>query len=106
MREPWQYLATWGVLSGLASGAVALSMGAIVVNRWFSARRGLVMGLLSASTATGSLIFLPAMAALAQSGGWAPVVATVSLAAGALVPLVFLLVPSGPPTSPAAVRRG
>lgn len=96
MAQPWHYVLTWGVLSGLGSGAVALSMGATVVNRWFVARRGLVMGLLSASTATGSLIFLPAMAALAESGGWRPVVIAVSLAAAALVPLVLFLMPERP----------
>lgn len=96
MSAPWHYVATWGVMSGLASGAVALSMGATVVNRWFVSHRGLVMGLLSASTATGSLIFLPGMAALAQSGGWQPVVITVSLVAAALVPLVFFLMPERP----------
>ena len=96
MREPWQYVATWGVISGLGSGAVALSMGATVVNRWFSTRRGLVMGLLSASTATGSLVFLPAMAALAQWGGWRPVVMTVALVAAALIPLVLFLMPERP----------
>ena len=96
MAEPWHFLATWGVLSGLGSGAVALSMGATVVNRWFVRQRGLVMGLLSASTATGSLVFLPAMAALAQTGGWKPVVITVSLAAAALVPLVLFLMPERP----------
>jgi predicted MFS family arabinose efflux permease len=84
------------VLSGLGSGAVALSMGATVVNRWFAARRGLVMGLLSASTATGSLVFLPAMAALAERGGWRPVAIAVALGAGALVPLVLLLMPERP----------
>ncbi len=96
MREPWQYVATWGVISGLGSGAVALSMGATVVNRWFATRRGLVMGLLSASTATGSLVFLPAMAALAQHGGWRPVVLTVSLATAALIPLILLVMPERP----------
>ncbi len=96
MTEPWHYLLTWGVLSGFGSGAVALAMGATVVNRWFVARRGLVMGLLSASTATGSLIFLPGMAALAESGGWRPVVIAVSLAAAALVPLVLFLMPERP----------
>jgi MFS family permease len=96
MREPWQYVATWGVISGFGSGAVALAMGATVVNRWFATRRGLVMGLLSASTATGSLIFLPAMAALAQTGGWRPVVIAVSLAAAALIPLVLFLMPERP----------
>ncbi|MFN4176820.1 MFS transporter [Phenylobacterium sp.] len=96
MTEPWHYVATWGVLSGFGSGAVALVLGTAVVNRWFVARRGLVMGLLSASTATGSLIFLPAMAALAQAGGWRPVVIAVSAASAALIPLVLLLLPERP----------
>jgi len=96
MTEPWHYVVTWGVLSGFGSGAVALSMGATVVNRWFLHRRGLVMGLLSASTATGSLIFLPGMAALAETGGWRPVVIAVALVAAALVPLVFFLMPERP----------
>lgn len=96
MRESWQYVATWGVVSGLASGAVALPLGATVVNRWFVANRGLAMGLVSASTATGALIFLPAMAALAQSGGWRPVVTVVAAATALLVPLVLLLMPERP----------
>jgi len=96
MTEPWHFLLTWGVLSGFGSGAVALVLGAAVVNRWFAQRRGLVMGLLSASTATGSLIFLPGMAALAQAGGWRPVVMAVSLAAAALIPVVFFLMPEKP----------
>lgn len=96
MTEPWHYVATWGVLSGFGSGAVALVLGTAVVNRWFAARRGLVMGLLSASTATGSLIFLPAMAALAQASGWRPVVLAVSAASAALIPLVLLLMPERP----------
>ena len=96
MTAPWHYVLTWGVLSGFGSGAVALAMGATVVNRWFVHRRGLVMGLLSASTATGSLIFLPGMAALAETGGWRPVVIAVSAVAALLVPLVFFLLPERP----------
>jgi predicted MFS family arabinose efflux permease len=41
-----------------------------VATRWFAERRGLVMGLLSASTATGQLAFLPLLAGLTQSHGW------------------------------------
>jgi len=44
-----------GVGSGLASTVV----GAAVANKWFTERRGLVMGVLTASTATGQLVFLP-----------------------------------------------
>ena len=91
MRETWQYLLTWGLCSGLGSGMVASVLGAAVVNRWFVSNRGLVMGLLSASTATGSLLFLPVMAALADHGGWRMVVGAVSLTCAALVPVAALL---------------
>lgn len=96
MTQPWHYLLTWGVFSGIGSGAVASVLAAAVVNRWFATRQGLVMGLLSASTATGALVFLPVLAWLSNDGAWRPVVLTVSLACLALVPLVALIVPEHP----------
>jgi predicted MFS family arabinose efflux permease len=96
MTAPWQYVLTWGVLSGIGTGAVASVLGAAVVDRWFASRQGLVMGLLSASTATGALIFLPFLAWLSQGGAWKPVVLAVSLGCAALIPLVALLVPERP----------
>lgn len=96
MSQTWQYVATWGVLAGFGSGAVAMVLGATVVNRWFVARRGLMLGLLTASTATGSLIFLPGMALIADHGGWKPVVITVSIVTLVLAPLVWLLIPERP----------
>jgi MFS family permease len=96
MTQPWQYIATWGLLSGLGSGCVASVLGAAVVNRWFVTNRGLVMGLLSASTATGSLIFLPVMASLAAYGGWRWVVAAVSLTCAALIPVAAILMVERP----------
>jgi len=71
-------------------------LGATIVNRWFAARRGLMMGLLTASTATGALIFLPFMAWLTRNGAWTPVVLFVGIAAAALIPLVWLLMPETP----------
>lgn len=96
MTQPWQYVLTWGLMSGVGTGAVASVLAATVANRWFVQRRGLVMGLLTASTATGSLLFLPSMAALAEPGGWQPVVLTVSVATACLAPLVWFLVPERP----------
>lgn len=96
MSQSWHLLATWGVLSGVGSGAVALVLGATVINRWFVTNRGLMMGLLTASTATGSLIFLPALAWLAESSGWQPVVWAVAIVTASLIPLVFFLVPERP----------
>lgn len=96
MTQSWQYLLSWGVVSGIGSGAVAPVLGAAVVNRWFARRQGLIMGLLSASTATGALIFLPVLAWLTREGQWQPLVWAVSGACLALVPLVLLLVPERP----------
>ncbi|QPC88149.1 MFS transporter [Mesorhizobium sp. NBSH29] len=96
MTKPWHLIATWGVLSGIGSGAVATVLGATVVNRWFKTNRGLMMGLISASAATGLLVFLPLLAWLAGQGGWKPVAIAVSIACAALFPLVWLLVPERP----------
>jgi MFS family permease len=96
MSEPWQFMLTWGVLSGLGSGCVAIVLGATIVNRWFVTNRGFVMGLLTASTATGTLLLLPALAAIAEAGGWRPVVLTVAAVMAAIVPLVLFLLPERP----------
>lgn len=96
MSEPWHLLMTWGVFSGISSGAVAIVLGATVVNRWFVKHRGLMMGLLTASAATGTLVFLPILAALATSGDWTRVVWSVAAAAALLVPLAWWLVPDRP----------
>src|ERR1700724_4146117 len=70
MTRSWQLIVLWGVVVGTGSGATALVLGATVVARWFATRRGLVMGVLTASTATGQLIFLPVLASLAENYGW------------------------------------
>jgi MFS family permease len=96
MTAPWQLIATWGVLSGIGSGCVSAVLSATIVNRWFVTNRGVAIGFLSASTATGTLIFLPALAAIADNDGWRPVVLVVSAVAALLVPLVWLLLPESP----------
>ena len=96
MTAPWHLMVTWGLFSGVGTGAVAAVLGATIVNRWFTTNRGLMMGLMSASTATGTLIFLPAMAALAESGGWKTVVIAIAIASAVLIPVVFFLVPERP----------
>jgi predicted MFS family arabinose efflux permease len=60
----------WGVVVGIGTGMTALVLGATVAARWFTARRGLVIGILTASTATGQLVFLPLLASLTDRMGW------------------------------------
>ena len=59
-----------GVLLGIAPGLIALQLGAVIAARWFTARRGLVVGLLNGSIATGTLIFMPLGAWIAEHWGW------------------------------------
>ncbi|WP_243369472.1 MFS transporter [Microvirga solisilvae] len=70
MREIWQLMLLWGVVVGFGTGLTAMVLGATVATRWFSQRRGFVIGLLTASTATGQLVFLPLLAALTDRLGW------------------------------------
>jgi len=84
MTALWQLWLTWGLMVGIGTGMTAMVLGATVANRWFTARRGVVVGLLSASSATGALIFLPLAAWLADHIGWRlallPVAAACALA--------------------------
>ena len=96
MTASWQLILIWGVLVGAATGATSTTLGAVVVNRWFSARRGFAMGLLTASSATGQLVFLPAMAWVVEHRGWRPIVLIVGGAAAAVMLLVALRLPERP----------
>ena len=92
VREPWQLIALWGVVVGIGTGMVAIVLAAAVATRWFVARRGLVSGILTASTATGQLVFLPLLATIAAHGGWRPVTLTVACAAlAALIPVLLFM---------------
>jgi MFS family permease len=70
MREVWQLILLWGVVVGFGTGLTALVLGATVATRWFSTRRGLVVGLLTASSATGQLVFMPLLSVLTEQTGW------------------------------------
>jgi predicted MFS family arabinose efflux permease len=70
MTKVWQLILLWGVVVGFGTGMTALVLGATVATRWFSHRRGLVIGLLTASSATGQLVFMPALAMLSEHYGW------------------------------------
>ena len=70
MTASWQLVLLWGVLVGLGTGSMALSLVATVTGRWFVARRGLVSGVLTAGGAAGQLIFLPLVAAVDAAHGW------------------------------------
>ena len=89
MTQLWQLYVIWGLVAGVATGAVAPVLAATIAGRWFVARRGLVVGLLTAANSTGQLIFLPAMARIVEHADWRWTMAIV--AGAALVALVCVL---------------
>jgi len=70
MTALWQFQILWGLVTGLGTGMMANVLGVTVANHWFVQRKGLVVGLLTASAATGQLLFLPMLAKITVSAGW------------------------------------
>src|SRR5216684_1596888 len=96
MREPWQLVALWGVVVGLATGFVGAYLAASIAARWFRAREGLVVGILTAANAAGQLVFLPTMAALASAAGWRIVSLVLAASVVVLLPILAVLMRDGP----------
>jgi MFS family permease len=92
MTKLWQLILLWGVVVGVGTGLTAMVLAATVATRWFNHRRGLVMGMLAASSATGQLIFLPFIAALTTNYGWRMALVFVCCVLGltAVVALIFM----------------
>jgi predicted MFS family arabinose efflux permease len=96
MSRIWQLIVLWGVVVGLGTGLTALVLAATVSTRWFNARRGLIVGLLTASSATGQLLFLPLLASIANRSGWRSAVALVCALLGTAAALVWLFMRDRP----------
>ena len=103
-----------GALLGLGYGTSIALVPPVLINAWFIARRGLVLGIVIAGTGAGGLIWASIGPSLAQSPlGWRGVVwiMAVAMAVCTIVPALFLirnkpadvgLVPYGSDTAGAA----
>lgn len=102
MSTEWQFFVLWGIVVGAGTGVTAMVLAAVVATRWFDARRGLVMGILSAANATGQLIFLQPLALAVEGPGWRTAASIVAGAAAVVFVLVWLFMKDRP--SDAGVR--
>jgi sugar phosphate permease len=96
MTQAWQLVLLWGVVVGLGSGSTALVFGALIANRWFAARRGLVLGILGTAFATGQLIFLPLIAKAIEQNGWRTASLAISAMCALTIPLVLIVIRDRP----------
>ena len=106
MTQVWQLILLWGVVVGIGTGMTALVLGATIAARWFAARRGLVVGILTASVATGQLVFLPLLASLTERLGWRTALALMCVMLGVAAFAVLMVMRDRPgDRRPAAIRR-
>lgn len=92
----WQLYLLWGGVIGAGTGLTALMLATTVATRWFEARRGLVVGLLTASSATGQMLFLPMLACIIEDWGWRAAVLLVSVALTSVAGVVLWLMRDDP----------
>ncbi len=96
MTEIWQLILLWGVVVGFGTGLTAMVLGATVAARWFTERRGLALGMLTASSATGQLAFMPLMASLSENYGWRTAIMLICALLLIAVTAVFFLMRDRP----------
>jgi sugar phosphate permease len=96
MSHPWQLILVWGVVVGLSTGFVGGFLAAYIAGRWFRAREGFVVGLLTAANAAGQLVFLPTMASLVTHFGWRIMSLVLAGAVIVFLPLPALLMRNRP----------
>lgn len=96
MTQVWQLILLWGVVIGIGTGMTALVLGATIASRWFVARRGLVIGIMTASVATGQLAFLPLLATITEHYGWRVALSAVCIVLGVAAFAVLMLMRDRP----------
>lgn len=84
MNQSWQLMIIWGIIIGLGASLFLTVVSPYVANHWFVKRRGLAVGILTASTATGQLILLPVLASIIDHYSW-------RLAIGLIMILSFIM---------------
>jgi len=94
--QSWQLVALWGGFVGVGTGVTANVLAVTVATRWFAAKRGLVIGLLTSAAAAGQLLFLPILADLTVTHGWRWMSFSIAGVTFLLIPAVAILMRDRP----------
>ncbi|MCC7161563.1 MAG: MFS transporter [Anaerolineae bacterium] len=86
----------WGIVVGIGTGAATNVLGATIAIRWFDKNRSFIVGLFSAASAAGQLLFLPLLISLNATEGWRMVIEALALAILVVLPLVYLFLRDTP----------
>ncbi|MDR7071645.1 MFS transporter [Fictibacillus barbaricus] len=96
MQHPWQLIIIWGIIIGLGSGLFLTVLSPYIANRWFEKRRGLALGILTASTATGQLILLPVIAMIIHHFSWRSAIALIMVLCVCIFLVIVLFMKNSP----------
>lgn len=94
----WQVFLVYGVVYALGNSATSIAPVVVMVSQWFIERRGAATSIAVSGNAIGQLVIVAALASALAALGWQSaytVLAVVNIAI--LLPLVLLVVRSGPP---------
>lgn len=96
MVKPWQLILIWGIIIGLGSGLFLTVLSPYIANQWFEKRRGLALGILTASTATGQLILLPLLAIIVENHSWKWAMGLILILSVIMLAIILLFMKNSP----------
>jgi len=96
MNQAWQMIIIWGFIIGLGSSLFLTVLSPYVANHWFEKRRGLAVGILTASTATGQLVLLPVLATIIENYSWRPAIGLIMILCFIMLIIIFLFMKNSP----------
>lgn len=96
MVKPWQLVLIWGIIIGLGSGLFLTVLSPYIANQWFEKRRGLALGILTASTATGQLILLPLLAMIVETHSWKWAMGLILILSVIMLAIILLFMKNSP----------
>lgn len=96
MNQSWQLMIIWGVIIGLGASLFLTVVSPYVANHWFKKRRGLAVGILTASTATGQLILLPVLAAIIDHYSWRWAIGLIMILSFVMLIIILLFMKNTP----------
>ena len=96
MNQSWQLIIIWGIIIGLGSSLFLTVVSPYVANHWFEKKRGLAVGILTASTATGQLILLPILATIIDNYSWRWAIGLIMILIFIMLIIIFLFMKNTP----------
>ncbi|MGE7841256.1 MFS transporter [Lysinibacillus sp. NPDC093712] len=96
MQQAWQLMIIWGFIIGLGASLFLTVLSPFVANHWFEKRRGLALGILTASTATGQLVLLPILAMIIENSSWRWAIALIMVLSSIMFIVILLFMKNKP----------